>query len=156
MALFLRTILGSEYKIQLERNISNFNLEKKVFQKKEMDLVIYTQDQDEKHCIELKFPTSGRHPESMFDFFKDIVFLEQLIEAGFNESLAILYADDPLFYTGPQTSGIYEYFRLNKQIQGEIVKPTGKKDIRLNIRGTYLAGWTPIVDKLKCVIITLK
>lgn len=58
----------------------------------------------------LKYPRNGQYPEQMYSFCKDILFIEQLKQAGFARTLLIIFADDPLFYNG-YGGGIYDYFR---------------------------------------------
>jgi hypothetical protein len=96
------------------------------FLKKEMDVVIFSSDKSEKHCIELKFPTNGQHPEQMFSACKDIRFLEELVAYDFGESFFVMFADDPLFYSsrGLET-GIYKSFRESRILNGEIQEPPG-------------------------------
>jgi hypothetical protein len=156
LAIYLRGRLGNEYKIQLERNINYFNLYKENHLKKEMDIVIFTSDKKEKHSIELKFPTQGQYPEQMFKVCKDVKFLEQLIKSGFDECYFIMFANDPLFYKSKGDNGIYEMFRSEKLIRGEIRKPTGKEDERVQIAGEYRIEWQTLKGDLKCFIIEVK
>ena len=90
-----------------------------------MDIVVY--NKTEKHCIELKFPTQGQYPEQMFSSCKDVRFLEQLVDLGFDNCYFIMFADDPLFYNNKGESGIYRMFRKEKEIRNIVTKPTGKK-----------------------------
>jgi len=73
MAIYLRGRLDNRYKIQLERNINHFNLERGDYIKKEMDIVVFSLDKKEKQCIELKFPIQGQYPEQMFSACKEPV-----------------------------------------------------------------------------------
>lgn len=85
----------------------------------------------------------------MFSSCKDIKFLEQLIDSDFTRCFFLMFADDPLFYTGKMESEIYEYFRSKKVINGVIKKHTGKKDSLINIKGNYQIIWKQIKDSLK-------
>lgn len=40
----------------------------------------------EHYAIELKYPLNGQYPEQMFSFVKDIKFMEEMKELGFNEA----------------------------------------------------------------------
>ena len=157
LAIYLRGHLGNKYKIQLERNINYFNLYKENYLKKEMDIVIFTSDKKEKHCVELKFPTQGQYPEQMFKVCKDVKFLEQLIKSGFNECYFIMFANDPLFYRSKEgDNGIYKMFRSEKLIKGDVRKPTGKEDESVHIDGEYRIEWQPLKGDLKCFTIEVK
>lgn len=156
LAFYLRSILANKYKIQLERNIDFFKLPKGKYPKKEMDIVVFTPDMKEKHCVELKFPTQGQYPEQMFSACRDIKFLEQLVKSGFNECYFMMFADDPLFYANRGNDGIYKMFRKEKLVKGKIRKPTGKKDEILHIVGEYKIEWETLEGDLKSFIIEVK
>lgn len=144
LAIFLRANLPKEYKIQLERNINYFGLDKGHFLKKEMDIVVFNPSTEEKHCIEIKYPTNGQYPEQMFSMCKDIKFLEELVDAGFSDSYCLVVVNDPLFYSNKGEEGIYRLFRKEKRLKGTIQKPTGKKDIRYHLNHEYKIEWNNI------------
>ncbi|MEG3753757.1 hypothetical protein [Psychromonas arctica] len=121
-------------KVQFERNVSHFDLDKCQFEKKEINICIFS-DSNLKCAIELKFPRNGQVPETMFSFCKDILFLEQLVMAGFESAHFIALVDEHLFYEG-QTGGIYGLFRNGQPITGLINKPTGAKDSSVLINGS--------------------
>ena len=146
LGIYLRSNLQS-CKVQFERNVGYFNLKKVDFEKKEIDVSIFSPSV--KHAaIELKYPRNGQVPETMFSFCKDILFLEQLIKAGFEKAYFLAVVEHSHFYAG-NSAGIYGLFRDGKVITGEIVKPTGSKDHNLNIAGEYTANWIPLFDKTK-------
>lgn len=155
LAIFLRQKL-TNYKIQLERNISYFNLNKKEFEKKEIDIVLF--NENEKIAIELKFPTNGQYPEQFFSFAKDIKFLEELKQNEFNNNIFIAFTNDKNFWCNKGEEGtIYNMFRKQKKIYGNIEKPTkvkGKKiDKTISLVGKYDIQWKRINDELKYFII---
>ncbi|MHA1280705.1 MAG: hypothetical protein ACTSQ8_26440 [Candidatus Helarchaeota archaeon] len=149
LGILLRAEFSSEMMVQFERNISFFGLSKQDYEKKEIDIVIYSKDRARKHAIELKFPRNGQYPERMFKSFKDVKFLEQLVDAGFNQCFFIFFSDDPRFYKLGTLDGIYAPFRHGKILHGEVIKPTGKRDKRFTIKGKYIFKWIPIVDDFK-------
>ncbi len=56
LGIFLRNIYPS-HKVQFERNVSYFGLNKTDFEKREIDISIFTQDKNEfSTVIELKYP----------------------------------------------------------------------------------------------------
>lgn len=141
------------FKVQFERNISFFGIPKDGLVKREIDISMYSDNPRQlRSVIELKFPRNGQYPEQMFSFCKDIAFIEQLKEAGFKETYLLILADDHNFYDGKVT-GIYKYFRNKDVLHGKIIKPTGKKDSAVNIRGSYAVEWTPITGSLKYALI---
>ena len=145
LGIFLREKLKG-YKVQFERNISFFDgcCKNKNFIKKEIDIVIYKPDFSEKYAIELKYPKNGQYPEAMFSFMKDIKFMEQVKnKLEFTETYVLTFVTDKNFYEGNLPSRIYEYFRGETKlpINGEVKKPTGKKDESFTIEGTYNIDW---------------
>ena len=150
LGIFLRQRLPG-FKVQFERNVSFFNIKNTV--KHEIDIVIY--NESEKYAIELKQPRNGQHPEQMFSFIKDIEFMEQLKEEGFDGTYCLTYVQDKLFYSGANKFGIYGYFRGNVPIHGTIIKPTGKKDYELKIIGEYKINWVLTDDKGAYYIVEL-
>lgn len=155
LAIFLRANLPKEYKIQLERNINYFGLDKEHFLKKEMDIVAFNPATEEKHCIEIKYPTNGQYPEQMFSMCKDIKFLEELVDAGFSDSYCLVVVNDPLFYSKKGEEGIYRLFRKEKRLKGTIQKPTGKKDITYHLNHEYKIEWNDVSGSEKYFIATV-
>ncbi len=152
LGIFLRNKLPN-YKVQFERNINYFyNHENTI--KKEMDIVIFSQDYKEKYAIELKYPKNGQYPEQMFSFIKDIKFMEQLKELGFNRTYVMTVVDDHNFYSGQYGDNIYKFFRGNETIHGIISKPTGSKDEKIEINGEYIIYWSGI-DNYKYYLVEI-
>lgn len=153
LAIYLRKHLSKKYKIQLERNIKDFVLDfdKKQYLKKEMDIVVFTKHNKEKHCIELKFPTQGQYPEQMFSACKDIKFLEQLTESGFSNCYFMMFAKENPFWEAKADHGIYKMFRREKLIRGEVRKPTGKQYEPLRLlppfEREYKIKWKDLIKK---------
>ena len=145
LGIYLRNELP-DYKVQFERNISYFYSNTKTI-KKEIDIVIFSKDLKDKYSIELKFPRNGQYPEQMFSFIKDIKFMEELKEIGFNKTFVMTVVDDHNFYSGKSNKGdIYNYFRGNETIHGTIYKPTGSKKENIEIKGSYNINWDDVDD----------
>ena len=143
LGIFLRNTLNDDLKIQFERNVDFFFNYKDGFTKKEIDISIYNKEFSNKFSIELKFPRNGQYPEQMFNICKDIKFLEQLKFKGFSNCYSLTIVEDKNFYNSNkiEKDKIYKYFRSNFNLNGEIVKPTGKKDEILNVEGNYSLIW---------------
>lgn len=62
--------------------------------------------------------------------------------------------DDKIFYQG-STNGIYGFFRGNKPIMGNIIKPTGSKNKKLEIIGSYLVHWNTIKNNSKYCLLEI-
>ena len=163
LGIFLRENYKN-YKVRFERNVSFFGFDKSTFIKKEIDISLFGFDVLKNTgtleiAIELKYPRNGRIPETMYDFCKDIVFLEQLLDAGFRKGYAIIFTEVHGFYEGNQHDNIYSYFRHNnsspKRLTGKIEKPTGDKNESIKIKGSYLIEWKSIKNELKYAIVEI-
>ncbi|KZK79810.1 hypothetical protein PsAD13_04798 [Pseudovibrio sp. Ad13] len=151
LGIFLRQQLPDSV-VQFERNISYFGFDKSAFFKKELDICVLSETRELLVAIELKFPRNGQYPEQMFSFCKDLVFLEQLKKAGVQSAYLVIVVDDPLFYSG-LSNGIYSFFRSDRCLTGTVCKPTGSKDVLLNIEGEYQVKWQPIAKNIAFAII---
>lgn len=80
----------------------------------------------------------------MYSFVKDIKFMEQLKEAGFDGAYCVTLVQDKNFYSGNKVDGVYSYFRNGNTIHGTIIKPTGKKDESIEVHGEYQVEWKSI------------
>jgi hypothetical protein len=143
LGIFLRKAFP-DYKVQFERPVDHFGLKRNNFDKKEIDIAIFKENEKPYMAIELKFPRQGQHPEQMFSACTDILFLEQLVEAKFSNGLFIMVVDDDLFIRGRDTTGIYQYFRTNKPINGTITKPTGRDKWEICIKNKYYVKWNQL------------
>lgn len=155
LGIFLREVIGTDqYKIQFERNVNFFQINKEKTIKKEIDIVIFNDDKTEKYAIELKFPMNGQYPESMYSFVKDIKFCEQLRDLGFNATFAVTVASDSCFFGSGTVKGIYQYFRNATPLTGKIDKPTGKTDEFIEINDSYLIEWLEMKNKSRYYIVS--
>ncbi|WP_386686017.1 hypothetical protein [Lonepinella sp. MS14437] len=165
LGIFLRHTLNPQgekkYKVQFERNISDkilgLNINKDDIVKREIDVVILGEN-GEKYAVELKFPRNGQHPEQMYQFIKDIAFMEQLKQAGFTQTYCVCVVDDKNFYLG-RSQGIYAYFRSPQiPIHGNIEKPTGKEKFEeeykpIKVKGTYHVQWQELQGNYRYYVI---
>ena len=99
----------------------------------------------ERYAIELKYPKNGMYPEEMYEFLRDICFMEQVKKSGFISTYALTYVNDKLFYSGTATRVPYSIFR-NQSIlieSGTYNKPTGDHQTTqsLEISGEYSTSW---------------
>ena len=136
LGIFLRANITS-YKVQFERNTKFFGIQGTV--KHEIDIVVY--NDSERYAIELKYPLNGQYPEQMFSFIKDIKFMEEMKEYGFAATYCLTLVEDKNFYSGQKQDGIYAIFRGGQPVHGLTCKPTGKKDEKITVNGTYDICW---------------
>lgn len=151
LGIFLREKMPN-YKVQFERNTKFFEAHGTI--KHEIDIVIF--NATEQYAIELKHPTNGQYPEQMYSFVKDILFMEQLKENGFDTTYCLTVVNDKNFYSGKKNDGIYAYFRGNKLLNGSVDKPTGEKYESLTLNGSYKIVWEGKNEELKYYIVDIK
>ena len=113
LGYFLRVV--KDIPVRFEYNIQRV-VERKncTFLKKEMDL--YFEVENQRNCIEIKFPNNGAYPRRMPQSLKDVYFLQQLINNGFKNGVFFFITDLAKFTKGDLTNGIYSYFRNHKDI----------------------------------------
>lgn len=153
LAIFLREKL-SNYKIQLERNVKFFNLEKKNFVKKEIDIVLFNHSQTRKFAIEIKFPVNGEYPVQMFHFCQDIKFLEQLKEAGFTDNFFLALTPQRNFWSETGKKGtIYEKFRKEKELYGEIQNNIANSTEKVVLKGRHKINWLSVNNTVRFFVL---
>lgn len=150
LGIFLREQLPN-YKVQFERNTKFFGIKGTI--KHEIDIVVY--NDTEKYAVELKCPVNGQYPEQMYSFIKDILFMEQLKDNGFDATYSLTMVNDKNFYSGKKVDGIYSYFRGKDVLQGIIEKPTGKKEESVALNKQYSIKWEGNTDRLKYYIVDI-
>jgi len=155
LGIYLRLSLP-DYKVQFERNVSFFCKDIKTI-KREIDIVIYTEDKRELYAIELKNPLNGQFPEQMYSFAKDIKFMEELKERGFTKTFALTKVSQKPFYEGIVNEGIYKYFRSEFAVYGDIFKPTGarKNNDFISFAGRHEFEWVDMDSDIKYYIIEI-
>lgn len=133
---FLKEKLGGYWNVFFEKNI--YDDKKKEYKKghywvkKEIDLIAIKykdknqKDISEKYAIELKFKKgkNARTPENMFDFLRDIRFMEQCKEyikdMKFNKTFVLIIVDAEKYYynknecKNERTKEIYDIFRIDQ------------------------------------------
>lgn len=141
LGIFLRNLDETkEYKIEFERNIKSV-LKNEIFKeiqknyesditegktKREIDIYIKHMDK-EKYAVELKFPKNGGYPDEMYEFVKDIKFMQILKNYGFTKTFCVTVVgleeekeqtkyNPRLFYEGKSKENhIFRYFRECKE-----------------------------------------
>ena len=155
LGAYLSNMLPS-YKVQFERNVSYFFNQKHTV-KKEIDIVVFSQDGKEKYAIEIKCPLNGQYPEQMYAFVKDLKFMEELKHLGFNRTYSLVLVSDRPFYRGDNITSIYKYFRKEFRLFGKIYKPTGetKNDECIELIGDYQFEWQSLDSNRKYYMIEI-
>ena len=145
LGLYLRNNLENST-ILFEKNVKSFEGGKGFnnWEKHEIDIVIIDNSTMKKYAIELKFPLNGQYPEQMFQFIKDISFMEQVKkEIKFEQTYCLTLVNDEGFYSANgnrKSDGIYKYFRQkqNEKLPVSIKEPikhrnqTKEKEITIN------------------------
>jgi len=141
LGFWLRVHLPANFRIQFERPAFDLHASARNLVKKEIDIVVSLPESNTHYAIELKCPRNGMYPEQMFKACEDIQFLEELKHSGFAGGFFVIHVVDAPFYQGAARGGIYDYFRGGKSIEGEIHKPTGSKDKKVSLKGSYQVDW---------------
>lgn len=160
----LSRFLDEKYKIEnveLEVNIQKYNIDKKL-SKKEIDLII--EDKKKIIPIEIKFlRDKGSFNIGLFEFCKDINFIESLIENNFKTGYAILFTNLEEIFNHTKKSNpkhieniyLYDSFRVQKKISGNYQIKTGNLHKNIIIKSTYKIEWLDFLNNIKCCIIKI-
>lgn len=160
LGIFLREKLNKnnknfEYYVYFEKNYKSYIKS----EKEKIDIVILKKGDNkfplkEFYAIELKFPCNGEYPESMYNFVKDIKFMEDVKnKSNIIKTYCVVLVNDDNFYLQTnkrKKDGIYQYFRspagttqnFSINIPETVYKPTGKNKgkEKLHIHG-YNLNW---------------
>ena len=154
LAIFLREVIPN-YKIQLERNVSYFELNKKHFLKREIDIVLFNTTKTRKFAIEIKYPLS-EVPIQMYKFCEDIKFLEQLKESGFTDNFFLAITPLSNFWSDRgETGTIYEKFRKEKELYGTIKNQIGDSKEEVTLKGRHKINWLTINDSTRYFVMRI-
>ena len=119
--------------------------EQKRKQKRDIDLFVTDKTTSRHLAIELKVPLAGRVPETMYDFYTDVAFLEAVLRAGeADQGLCILLTYEKGFWLGRKLDGVYSYLRRPHPLHGKIQKPTGNSDETVFVEGKYPLSWSDL------------
>lgn len=115
LSFFLKKALGKDFKIQLERNISYLNLGTDLV-KKEIDIIVFRNiaSLSDLIVVELKAIIDQKiaRPISIFNWIKDIKFLEQLKSSGVGYCYSLFVTDNEKLLSEGTTSNSSTTLRL--------------------------------------------
>ena len=89
----------------------------------------------------------------MYSFVKDIIFMEQLLNNGFDATYCLTMVKDSKFYSGKRMDGIYAFFRGNAILCGEVKKPTGNSEEIIEVSRKHSINWEGNKNQLKYYIV---
>ena len=111
--------------MQVERNIDYFTFSNDIV-KKEIDLVIFKEKKEleNMYVIELKAPLNQKHsrPVTIFNWIKDLKFLEQLQNKGITNCYSIFITDHKGYFYGKRAGKLLSDFRARTQ-KSELKNP---------------------------------
>lgn len=116
-------------------------------QKRDLDLLV--SNGAETLAIELKAPFAGRVPETMFDFYSDVAFVEGIVREGIaDRGVCLMLTNDRRYWDGIEKAGIYQPLRVSGTVlHGLIHKPTGSKENAIFVRGSYRPTWQMLINQ---------
>lgn len=154
--------LRDGYQIELESNIERYGLSDLI--KKEIDIDILERNYN-RTAIEVKYIRDfGSHNIGMFNYCEDIKFLEEIVGNVFNNGIAIIFTTIENLYTEPkkflkpkniENLALYNAFRINRLLAGELKIKTGKMDRTLILNGQYNLNWVHFSDTIKACIVNV-
>lgn len=146
LACWLRERLPG-YRVYFERPYHSFFRSTYNLVKTEIDLVISSLDHKHHVAIELKCPRNKQTPDTMYEACRDLRFLEELTEIGFQGGIFGMHVNHRTFHQESRvaSTGIYSHFRAGKPLQGTILPPTKHKNPKgpeeITLAGIYNVHW---------------
>jgi hypothetical protein len=150
--------------IELESSIERYNHYNLI--KKEIDIDIYNSANNKKIAIELKFVRDkGSYNIGMYKFCEDIKFLEELTERVFDKGYAIIFTTIQELFTQPKKQlkpknienlKLYNSFRVDKKLSGNLNIKTGTMKESLILLGEYDLIWEDFSDNIKACIVRIE
>lgn len=142
------------YKVEVERPISMYGIDKKL-NKKEIDIVLIDKETDDKFVIELKshFYRQGAYNKRIHFTLKDIEFLERLKDTNvFNKVISVCFTESHHYYEIPQGSDAqYNDFRRYHRVNKGRYTLTNESDV--NIKKDYKIDWIKLKDKCRYFVL---
>ena len=83
--------------------------------------------------------------------------MEQLKERGFTNTCCVVLVSSRQFYQGKSNEGIYESFREEFSVYGEIFKPTGlgRNNESITLSGNYNFEWQELSETRRYYIVEI-
>ena len=117
---------------------------------------MFNNTQTKKFAIEIKFPINGEYPIQMFHFCQDVKFLEQLKESGFTDNFFLAITPQSNFWSDQGREGtIYEKFRKEKELYGEIKNQIGDSIEKVTLNGRHKINWLTINDTTRYFVMRI-
>lgn len=149
------------YNVFFEKNMYNSKKEeKKDWVKKEVDIVAIDNNTSKKYAIELKFAQSknGQFPVGMYQFVKDICFMEQVLEKKeYTATFNLIIVNDKKYFS-TEYSNKDKYYKIFRHDENEFnipkkldkkdyFKPTGKEEgEKFSLKTSYKTNWKKIIN----------
>lgn len=145
-------------KIQLERNVNYIFNDYVGLVKREIDILISKLPNSNHIVIEIKASIGQGHvrPVTVFEWIKDIRFLEQLSKKGI-PGFSIFITDNFGFQEAKrETKDLLKNFR-SKNIEGSYIKHerTANKNESITLEGKYLIEWEKLNNDLYYFIVEI-
>jgi len=97
-----------------------------------------------------KIQNNGEYSIQMFHFCQDIKFLEQLKKAGFTDNFFLALTPQRNFWSDTGKKGtIYEKFRKEKELYGEIKNEIGDSTEKVILTGRHKINWLSVNDTVR-------
>lgn len=141
LGLYLRKELPEEYNVQFEKNVMFLGADNSQCIKKDVDILVYTENLKEIYAIQVKCPTSDDILQKLYSILKDVKFLEQLRNCGITKGYSLNLISEKDYYINFPSKDIKQIFSKEKMIHGDINN--------ISIEGEYIINWVNLNPNLK-------
>lgn len=143
----LEQLFNADYKIHFIRYPEFFGIDSETFVKTFIDIVVFDDEIDVKHALEVVYIKDEPRLEKLFEICTGLRFMEELVENGFDKSYVLLIADLPK----QENNQNHYLFEGVTDLEGAMQHPYG--DIVVELRGSYTVGWIPVDEYIHYAVI---
>lgn len=146
----LENLFNVDYKIQFMRQPEFFNIEDQSLVKPFLDIVVFDDDMEVKHAIEVVYIKDEPQLEKMFEVCTGLRFMEQIVGHGWHDCFLLLVADIPQI----EKQGTHYIFKGETTLDGMVQHPHGDQVIELD--GSYILEWIKVDDQIHYAIVPIR
>lgn len=143
----LENLFNVDYKIQFIRYPQFFGIYDLSLVKPSLDIVVFDDDMNVKHAIEVVYIKDEPRLEKMFEICTGLRFMEQIVNHGWNESYLLLVADIPK----QENNEDHYLFKGVTELDGAMQHPDG--DTIIELEGSYILDWMSVDEHMHYAVI---
>ncbi len=146
----LENLFNVDYKIQFMRSPEFFDIHDEAMVKSFLDIVVFDDDMEIKHAIEVVYIKDEPKLEKLFEICAGLRFMEQMVGHGWDDSYVLLIVDMP----ADENNKEHYIFSGELELGGMMQHPSGDQVIELD--GTYTLDWLKVDDQIHYAVVPIR